>query len=1318
MGFGSAHYAGMQQQMPTMNPQRQQQQHGSGFPSMNPGQMIPRSPNNGMMQPDIDVVLQQQQYQQQPQIYGNGNYQGYNGGYQGPSSVAPQTHSQTMNPYQAGFPSEPGYPPGTGGGQAMGEFGPQAGHTQSMGMPGPASLSLAAMSNRQQYYSDGYGMNPPVSPVQKQMSQGGGFLQPSGMPYSQQVPSYQSSSYPKRPPSSPVQTQMQGFSSGGSSYTPRSSAGMQMPNLSYQSSTNPYQPPRSPSRRSSTSPVPQQDAGMYSRQHEPFPQPRSPFGPSQGHFQQQQLQQHSSCMFVQPSTTPPQAHYQSQQPMVGIKAGGVTQRRASYPGQQSTVQMPSSPLKRSPPSKTPSPNPKSPDVTRAGQLGFEERGSIKKPVAKKVKASSPPSSDPSQGISETTGAVSNSVQCSFKQKATTSKKVSESQKGAPRQQRNASDAERQSVSPPTSNKKSTDENAERKSKESNGSNEISKTEVLSHSPKMGEGNQKETSSSDSKGGESCVNVGEEGSRREVNRTTPDKGVGEETTSKSSQSTFNIREEHKEGEAITADTAESDSNARVPISESDKTKASLHENAESIEKEEVLSSKAKELVNETPSEGRNLSSSKNVYCKGEELTGKMEHKSAHRESEPTNPVTTVKDDEKSLKIGADTSETSGETGKAEDKTSKAGCEADKTSDTSAKSEEIISETRKSSQPIDGAIDKSNSSDKENGKLDIKTVDETNPGTSSTAVVSTDTNSAGENKERDSGDKANKMQTLTKEADKPQEVKESVSKGNPSSDEHEAGSKTDSGKGSSKVSNAAKEEQSSQRTVGEQTAKAQEKKDNPIVPSLRCDERLSSDDDDRLLDKTRAESDSAPVVENRTLGIQTMQQNTSTARAAHQQAASIKATIIAKGKSSQNNQQVMVAKTTNGQMYLIQGNILVPVQTVSTKDDASKQNPQLIIVNPVKTASGQQGGNKQPASAAKGVDGKEASKEKKDGRAQAGNSQSGRHDKASKVSGKAKAADESSSSNKKREEIVQKSERSPNTKTAVKSDKSPTSRGSKMSPTQPEKDSNTAVKEKQTNKTESPRGKHSPDSKNPDKREEKSSPSQATSTQTNQESPPKLTRGRPLGSKDKQKRKSFVHKNKRKQDDLEVEEVDAQELAANKGKFSKTAVAVQEMSSSAESSAASKRPLEVPTVSASKAPKKRKVSTSSSPVKHISTRPRGGIDGDSWVCSLCGKRNGYNLLGDLYGPYKTKFSKEKTDSSFKEGKQSQKLSSPSRKSSSSSDVQADSESCDVDLWIHRDCGVWSPGVFMLGRTIHGLEQAVESAAQHVSLFSAFC
>ena len=160
--------------------------------------------------------------------------------------------------------------------------------------------------------------------------------------------------------------------------------------------------------------------------------------------------------------------------MGGTKTGGLTQRRASYPGQQNTIKMPSPPLKRSPPSKAPSPNPKSPDLTRAGQLGNEERGSIKKPLAKKEKAS-PPSSEPNEGILETTGTVSNAVQCSFKQKATASKKVGEGQKGVSRQRRSASYAERLSVSPPSINKDSMDGNKSKAEEKTRDKKEAFKT---------------------------------------------------------------------------------------------------------------------------------------------------------------------------------------------------------------------------------------------------------------------------------------------------------------------------------------------------------------------------------------------------------------------------------------------------------------------------------------------------------------------------------------------------------------------------------------------------------------------------------------------------------------------------------------------------------------------------------------------------------------------------------------------------------------------------------------------------------------------------
>ena len=292
--FPSRHYGGVQQQLPTMGPQEQP----SHFHSMNTGPV---------MQLDIDMVFQQQQYPQQPPGYGNGNYQGYNGGYQGPGPVSPQTPTQPMASYQGSYQAEHGYPEAPSANQAMAEFGFDAGPPQSMGITRPASLSLAnlsAMSNWQHYYPDGFGVNRPVSPVHKQM-------QPSRVPYSQQAQSYQSSSYPKKSSSSPGKNQMQGYT--GSSCAPRSSTGMQMPGLP----TTAYQPPDSPVMQPVTTSVPQQDGGLYGMPHEALTEPQPPFGPSQEQFQQQLQHPHSSCMFVQLGTMPSHLQYQPQQNVTG-----------------------------------------------------------------------------------------------------------------------------------------------------------------------------------------------------------------------------------------------------------------------------------------------------------------------------------------------------------------------------------------------------------------------------------------------------------------------------------------------------------------------------------------------------------------------------------------------------------------------------------------------------------------------------------------------------------------------------------------------------------------------------------------------------------------------------------------------------------------------------------------------------------------------------------------------------------------------------------------------------------------------------------------
>ena len=1303
MAFGSGSYAGMQQQFTGMSSQ-QQQQCSSGYPSMNPGQMIPRSPNNGMMQPDMDLMLQQQQYPQQQQqqqqqppqsAYGNGNYQGYNGGYQGARTVSPQTHSQAMSPYQGGFPPDPSYPPGGVSGQTMGEFGPQAGPTQPMGMPGPASLSLAAMSNRQQYYADGYGMSQAVSPVGKQMPQGGGFLQPSGIPYSQQVP-YQPSSYPKRPSSSPTQSQMQGYSSAGPSYTARSATGMQLPNIPYTSSTNPYQPPCSPGRRSSsTSPVPQQDAGMYSRLQEHFPQPRSPFGSSQGHFQQHQQQPtQSSCMFVQPSITPSQSHFQSQQLMAASKTGGLTQRRASYPGHQNTVKMPSPPSKRSP-TKGPSPSATTPDLSGVGQLGFEERSSLK-PLTAKEKASSPPSSDPSPMNSEPTVTVSNAVQCSFKKKSTSAKKRSETLKANPRQRRSASDAASPYVSPSIMKEESLcSDGHKNETGETIGKNGCDKTEAKSKEINVNESNESKSVSrqedgqeegsleslSNSKVEESSCNISKEvGNQCEGDEVKPEKATVVETTSVAPQSIEKSEVEHEGVEESATSPIEAESCAKSPVKELGNVGTSYENSKFSNDDKDETCTGGKE-----PSEG------KIVDCK----------EKSNRELQKTgtdNEVLSVASVTDS-KIG-DLSETSDDSNNTDDKTRSTGLEADKTSQSCGKLDDRCEENGKTSQKNDDGTGKVRTIE---GASNACETDKTGSGVDDARAVCVD--------KEESFNKTAKVDTPAKEFEEGEEVKEAESRETGITEKPKVCSTVDEPKAIGEESSGATEKSLSDGTLD---AKVLRKKERPAMPSLRCEERLSSDDDDSQPEKTPADkktqeesdSDGGHVVESRTLGIQTVQQHTATARTTQHQATPIKATIIAKGTSSQSNQQVMVAKTTTGKMYLIQGNILMPVQKLST--DSSKQNPQVIIVNPVTTGSGSN-----PAT--KGGNATDTTKNRNDSKVE--NCPSSPRNEALNVSDKGISGTATMSDKEKCDQSVKNPEHSPKTKNPVKKDKSPTSKTTKNSPTRPDKGRKTGEKDKQTDKTESSCTKDNPHSKKSDKTAETSSTTQASPVEGNKQVTPNKTRGRPVGSKDKQKRKPYVHKVKRKQGDSEIEE-EVKSEPVTKRKFSKTAVAVQEMSSASGPSVAStKRSVEAPTVSIGRPSKKRKISTSSSPVKHVmSTKPRGGVDGDTWVCSFCGKRSGFNLLGDLYGPYKTKFSKEKSvDGSSKEGKLSQKLSSPSRKASSSSDIQTDNESCDVDLWIHRDCGVWSPGVFMIGRTVHGLEQAVESAAQHVSHFS---
>ncbi|RDD45283.1 Transcription factor 20 [Trichoplax sp. H2] len=100
---------------------------------------------------------------------------------------------------------------------------------------------------------------------------------------------------------------------------------------------------------------------------------------------------------------------------------------------------------------------------------------------------------------------------------------------------------------------------------------------------------------------------------------------------------------------------------------------------------------------------------------------------------------------------------------------------------------------------------------------------------------------------------------------------------------------------------------------------------------------------------------------------------------------------------------------------------------------------------------------------------------------------------------------------------------------------------------------------------------------------------------------------------------------------------------------------------------------------------------------------------WICSLCGFPSNYSILGALYGPF------HYMDGHFvKNNHQSQQ--SVNRRLDSTgivdnrntgsniANVTSLSEKEREEIWVHEDCIVWSPGVYLLGDTVVGLVDAV--------------
>jgi hypothetical protein len=93
---------------------------------------------------------------------------------------------------------------------------------------------------------------------------------------------------------------------------------------------------------------------------------------------------------------------------------------------------------------------------------------------------------------------------------------------------------------------------------------------------------------------------------------------------------------------------------------------------------------------------------------------------------------------------------------------------------------------------------------------------------------------------------------------------------------------------------------------------------------------------------------------------------------------------------------------------------------------------------------------------------------------------------------------------------------------------------------------------------------------------------------------------------------------------------------------------------------------------------------------------------WTCTLCGKVSFATSLGCLYGPY----AGDGDVGNGGRGVGHREEGEPQAKK------RRDSNEDGEELWFHRDCIVWSPGVYSLGESLVGYNQVVADAQSRVS------
>ncbi|XP_073811971.1 uncharacterized protein [Musca autumnalis] len=137
--------------------------------------------------------------------------------------------------------------------------------------------------------------------------------------------------------------------------------------------------------------------------------------------------------------------------------------------------------------------------------------------------------------------------------------------------------------------------------------------------------------------------------------------------------------------------------------------------------------------------------------------------------------------------------------------------------------------------------------------------------------------------------------------------------------------------------------------------------------------------------------------------------------------------------------------------------------------------------------------------------------------------------------------------------------------------------------------------------------------------------------------------------------------------------------------------------------------------------------------------------SWICVFCKRGPHRKGLGDLYGPYVVSLETDeyrcvtKLNAGFSDAEGVTTCTSHPMKSISTHGMICEglviqlSQGCDVlqgepkgpiqnglsrlfqniEIWIHEDCAVWAPNVFLVGTKLVGLDSAISNSIQHMCI-----